>query len=48
MVEALNQAGVVSSLVVKEGAGHGWPDIPKDLEAFADWFDEHLLTDEDE
>src|SRR5262249_25023563 len=29
-------------LVVKEGAAHGWPDLPKDLVRFADWFDEHL------
>jgi len=21
---------------------HGWPDIGKDMELFADWFDEHL------
>lgn len=42
IVEALEGAGVASRLVVKEGAAHGWPDILKDLETFADWFDEHL------
>jgi acetyl esterase/lipase len=44
MVEALEEDGVEANLIVKEGAGHGWPDIPSDLEAFADWFDEHLGT----
>jgi acetyl esterase/lipase len=42
IVEKLRAAGVEARLVVKPGAGHGWPDVPKDLEAFADWFDAHL------
>jgi len=42
MVEALKKSGVEAKLVVKPGASHGWPDMGKDLEAFADWFDEHL------
>lgn len=42
MVAALEKAGVESKLVTKPGAGHGWPDLPKDLETLADWFDEHL------
>lgn len=29
-------------LVVREGKEHGWPGIEKDLELFADWFDQHL------
>ena len=41
-IAKLKEAGVANKLVVKEGAGHGWVGIPKDLEAFADWFDEHL------
>ena len=41
-VAKLKEAGVPNKLVVKEGAGHGWLGIPKDIEAFADWFDEHL------
>jgi hypothetical protein len=28
--------------VVKAGASHGWLGMAKDLEEFADWFDEHL------
>jgi len=44
MVEALEGAGVEAKLVVKPGAGHGWPDIAADLETFADWFDAHLAV----
>jgi acetyl esterase/lipase len=29
-------------VVVREGKNHGWPGIEKDIEVFADWFDEHL------
>ena len=32
-----------AKLIVREGKVHGWPDMAKDLEIFADWFDEHLL-----
>ena len=42
IVEKLKEAGVEAKLVVKPGAGHGWPDMDKDLAQFADWFDEHL------
>jgi acetyl esterase/lipase len=41
-VAKLKEAGVPAKLIVKEGAGHGWKDIGKDLVTFADWFDEHL------
>src|SRR5581483_9750415 len=42
MVEALKNCGVEARLVTKPGAAHGWPDLPKDIDKFADWFDEHL------
>jgi acetyl esterase/lipase len=42
IVEKLKAAGVDAKLIVKPGAAHGWPDMPRDLERFADWFDEHL------
>ena len=42
IVEKLKEAGVEAKLVVKKGAVHGWPDLDKDLEKFADWFDKHL------
>ena len=46
LVEKLKGAGVEAKLVVKVGAGHGWPDMAKDLATFADWFDAHLKKDE--
>ncbi len=36
------EAGVVTRLIVRPGQAHGWKDMNVDLEAFADWFDEHL------
>ena len=36
------EAGVPFKLVVREGKDHGWPGIEKDLEIFADWFDQSL------
>jgi acetyl esterase/lipase len=42
MVEALKKNGVEAKLLTKSGASHGWPGMDKDLETFADWFDEHL------
>jgi acetyl esterase/lipase len=41
-LEQLKKAGGHGKLVVKKGASHGWPDLPKDLTIIADWFDEHL------
>jgi hypothetical protein len=34
--------GSTAKLVVKEGKGHGWPDLGKDMELFPDWFDQYL------
>jgi acetyl esterase/lipase len=42
IVARLRAANVPVSLVVKPGAGHGWPDLGKDLDTFADWFDKYL------
>ena len=42
VLEKLKGAGVETKLVVKEGAGHGWPDLIKDTVTIADWFDQHL------
>lgn len=41
-IEKAKAAGVPCRLVVREGKDHGWPGMEKDLELFADWFDEHL------
>lgn len=40
--EACKKEGVEFELIVKEGAGHGWPGLDKDIETLADWFDRHL------
>lgn len=29
-------------LIVREGKDHGWPEMDKDVELLADWFDQHL------
>jgi acetyl esterase/lipase len=43
----LKSAGVDTKLVVRKGAGHGWPDLGKDLSIIADWFDAHLKSPKD-
>jgi acetyl esterase/lipase len=42
ILDKLKSAGVETKLVVKKGAEHGWPDLLKDTETIADWFDSHL------
>jgi acetyl esterase/lipase len=41
--ERCKEVGVTAKLVVREGKGHGWPDLGRDMEILADWFDEYLL-----
>lgn len=41
-VEKMKAAGAEAKLVVKPGADHGWPEMSKDLQQIADWFDAHL------
>jgi len=41
-VEKATAAGANAKLIVRQGGGHGWPEQPKNLPQFADWFDEHL------
>lgn len=48
ILEALEEAGVPTRLIVKEGAGHGWAGLQADLVHFVDWFDEHLRAAEEE
>jgi acetyl esterase/lipase len=42
IIAKLKDAGVEAKLVTKPGASHGWPNITKDVEQIADWFDAHL------
>ena len=41
-VKRCEEVSSPSKLVVREGKNHGWPGMEKDMELFADWFDEHL------
>lgn len=41
-VKRCEEVGSTAKLIVREGKNHGWPDMGKDMEIFADWFDEHL------
>jgi acetyl esterase/lipase len=41
-VKRCEAVGSTARLVVREGETHGWPNLGKDMEIFADWFDEHL------
>lgn len=41
-VDRLKGVGVETKLVVKEGAGHGWPQMVQDVEVLGDWFDQRL------
>jgi acetyl esterase/lipase len=42
IIDKLKEAKVPCKLVVKKGAGHGWPDWQQDTATCADWFDKHL------
>lgn len=42
IIEKFQEAGVPCELVVKKGAGHGWPQWHGDMKTIADWFDKHL------
>ncbi len=41
-VKRCEEVGSPAKLIVREGKNHGWPDMDKDMEIFARWFDEHL------
>jgi len=42
MIAKLKREGIYAQLIVKHGAGHGWPGIEKDMPKIADWFDKYL------
>lgn len=42
-VAKMKEQGTVAELDIRKGAAHGWLNMDKDLELFADWFDKHLL-----
>ena len=46
VMEKLEAVKVPHELVTRPGAAHGWKDIVKDVDLFADWFDKHLKKSE--
>jgi dipeptidyl aminopeptidase/acylaminoacyl peptidase len=44
VLDKLKAAGVETKLVVKKGAGRGWPDWHKDMATIGDWFDAQLKS----
>jgi len=42
MVEKLQEVGVEARLEIKEGGGHGWPNITEQVPLLVDWCDTHL------
>jgi acetyl esterase/lipase len=42
IIAKFKEVGVPAELVVKNGAAHGWKDMPKDMSTIADWFDKYL------
>jgi acetyl esterase/lipase len=42
IIAKFKEVGVPAKLVVKPGAGHGWPDLANDMPLLADWFDQYL------
>jgi acetyl esterase/lipase len=42
--ERMKDAGAPVKLVIKPGAGHGWPGYYRDMPILADWFDRCLLS----
>ncbi len=41
-VKRCEEVGSPAKLIVREGKLHGWANMDKDMEIFADWFDKHL------
>jgi len=44
IVAKLEEAGVRAQLVIRQGRGHDFAGIDKDVTVMTDWFDEHLKT----
>lgn len=42
-IQKMKASEAIAQLDTRKGAVHGWANMDKDLEIFADWFDKHLL-----
>lgn len=47
MAENLKAQGVAAEVIIKKGAGHGWPNMEPDMQRLADWYDTHLKPGEE-
>jgi len=43
-VKRCEELGSPAKLITREGKSHGWSGLEKDMEVFANWFDEHLAA----
>ena len=43
-IDKLKEHKIPCELVLRPGAGHGWPTLGQDLNLFVDWFDKHLAA----
>lgn len=43
-IDKLKEHKIPCELVLRPGAGHGWPKLTEDLNLFVDWFDKHLAA----
>ena len=41
-VKRCEEVGSMAKLIEREGKNHGWPEMGKDMELLAGWFDQHL------
>jgi acetyl esterase/lipase len=42
LIKKLDELGVKAKLDVRKGKAHGWPDMDKDAELLAEWFEQNL------
>ena len=42
IVTRLKEVAVPAEVIIKPGAGHGWPNIGNDMPTIVDWFDKYL------
>jgi len=48
MADNLKAQGVPAEVIIKEGQGHGWPNMRPDMQRLADWYDKHLSPEQEQ
>jgi acetyl esterase/lipase len=46
-IEKLKEHGVAAKIDIRPGAGHGWANMSKDYELFAEWFEKHCTANKE-